>query len=170
MTKKLLVFMAVLLALQVSGCETIPKKFIRKKPKPAYTPSVVYTDPGPYQKQYSNEYYYKTHFTMWKSMQDDAINSAVDGNSKKLRRSLEEAYSHLDQMGHYLKEEKAVELDPFKEEIQRNLAVLKNGNPSKSREVEMKNDLERMARVVSSNFYFNKVKEGILPDDVNLGE
>lgn len=170
MKNKLRLLIVVLVALQLTGCETIPKKFIRKKPKPAYTPSVVYTDQGPYQKQFSNEYYYKTHFTLWKSAQDDAMDSAVGGNSKRLRRSLEEAVSHLDQMSHYLKPEKAAELAPRVEELQKNMALLRSLALSKSREVEMRADLERMKRVVSGDFYYDKVREDVLPDDVHLGD
>ena len=172
MRKKFLIFLVILLTLQISGCasSTFAKKFIRKKSKPDYTPSMVYTDQGPYQKQYSNEYYYKTHFTMFKASLEDAVDSAVGGNGKRLRRALEETHSHLDQMSHYLKPQKAAELAPAMEAVQKNLALLRRTSMSSSREVEMKMDLERLMRLVSSNFYYDKVKEDVLPDDVTLGE
>jgi hypothetical protein len=84
MRKKLLYGVLALCVLAVSGCETLPKKFIRQKPKPAHTASVVYVDQGAFQKKYSNEYYYKTHFTLWKTWQDELLLN-LGGNSKKCR-------------------------------------------------------------------------------------
>src|SRR3989338_2522635 len=92
-----------------TGCASVQKKFTRKKPEKRI-PAVVYFQEGPYQKKYSNEYYYKSHYTYWKSWHGDLIDS-FGGNHKKVKRSAEEALNHLVQMSQYLKPEKQQELN-----------------------------------------------------------
>ena len=167
MKKKLYLFAAFFLILSLSGCETLPRKFIRKKPKPEHTPSVVYIEKGAYQKKFSNEYYYKTHFTLWKTWEDEIL-SNLGGNSKKVSRAMEEGYSHLDQMSRYLKPEKQAALKPFLEETKRMLDRYRNGNDSRSAILSMKNDFERLKRLISNDFYYDKVKADILPESVDL--
>ena len=167
MRKKFFYGMLVLCVMALAGCETLPKKFIRKKPKPEHTPSVVYVDQGPYQKKFSNEYYYKTHFTLWKTWQDEVLLN-LGGNSKKVARSAEEAYSHLDQMSRYLKPEKQAELKPLLEESKRFMDRFDGGSDSRTAAMAMKSDLDTLRRRISNDFYYDKVKDEILPDAVAL--
>ena len=168
MRKKFACLLIVCTAFAASGCDTLPKKFTRKKPKPEHTPSVVYLEKGPYQKKYSNEYYYKTHYTLWKTWQDDTLDN-LNGNSKKLARSAQEAYSNLDQMGRYLKPEKLAQLKPLLEELHGYLDKFENANYSRSDASGMKADLERLKRLIANDFYYDKVQGDLLPDNVDLG-
>ena len=168
MRKKFFYGMLVLCVLAVSGCASLPKKFIRKKPKPEHTPSVVYVEQGPYQKKYSNEYYYKTHYTLWKTWQDEIL-SNLGGNAKKVSRSSEEAYSHLEQMGRYLKPEKQAELKPLIDELGRYMHRFQEGRDSRPALMALKSDLDTLRRRVNNDFYYDKVKADLLPDTVDLG-
>jgi hypothetical protein len=150
------------------GCASLPKKFIRKKAAPAHTPSVVYIEKGPYQKKYSNEYYYKTHYTLWRTWQDETLDN-LNGNAKKLARSAQEAYSNLDQMSRYLKPEKQALLKPLLDEMKAMMDKLQTSNNSRSQTASMRTDLERIQRLVSNDFYYDKIKADILPDEVDLG-
>ncbi len=167
MRKEFFCGMLILCVLATTGCETLPKKFIRKKPKADHTPSVVYIEQGTYQKKYSNEYYYKNHFTLWKTWQDEIL-SNLQGNSKKVARSAEEAYSHLEQMSHYLKPEKQKQFEPLLWEMKRYLDKLQSGGSSRSETMVMKSDLARLKRLIANDFYYDKVKADILPDAVDL--
>ena len=167
MKNKFSLFLVYFLLLSLTSCETLPKKFIRKKVKPEHIPSVVYVEKGPYQKKYSNEYYYKIHFTLWKTWQDEILLN-LTGNSKKVARSADEAVSHLEQMSHYLKPEKQAELQPLLEEMKRVLARFESGSGSRSESDSMKSDLERLKRLIDNDFYYDKVKGDILPDAVEL--
>ena len=166
--KKFFCGLILLTLLVVAGCDTLPKKFIRKKPKPEHTPSVVYLEKGPYQKKFSNEYYYKTHYTLWKTWQDETLDN-LSGNSKKLARSVQEAYSNLDQMGRYLKSEKQAQLQPMLDDLKKNMDKLQAGNNTPSQASAMRPDLERIKRLVANDFYYDKVKPDLLPDNVDLG-
>ena len=72
------------LAAAFAGCATMQKKFTPKKKVQAQH-SVVYLEEGPYQKKYSNEYYYKTHYTLWKSWHSELLDN-LGGNHKKVER------------------------------------------------------------------------------------
>ena len=168
MRKKLIYGLLALAVLGVSGCASLPKKFIRKKPEPKHTPSVVFVDQGPYQKKFSNEYYYKTHYTLWKTWQDEILTN-LGGNSKKVARSAEEAYSHLEQMGRYLKPEKQAQLKPLIDELGNYMHRFQERGESHSAVMAMKSDLDTLRRRVNNDFYYEKVKADLLPDNVDLG-
>ncbi len=167
---KLFCIAIALAVLMISGCETIPKKFIRKKKELSHVPSAVYLqNEGEYQKQFSNEYYYKNHYTLWKSWHDDLMDN-VSGNSKKARRCADEAYSHLDQMIKYLKPEKQPELKSLVDDLGRYRDKINKGSYSRAEGGAIKAELEKLRRMVANDFYYNKVKEDILPDTVDLGQ
>ncbi len=168
MRKKTVLALLLVATVGLSGCETLPKKFIRKKKEPAHRAATVYLDEGPYQKQFSNEYYYKTHFTFWRTWHDDMLNN-LTGNSKKLQRTAEESYSHLEQMGRYLTPEKKAQLDPLVEEMDRYRKRFEQNTPSRTEAAGMRSDLERVRRLVSNDFYYDKVKADVLPETVDLG-
>jgi hypothetical protein len=168
MRKKLAAGLAVFLMLGLAGCESLPKKFIRKKKEPKHKAATVFLDEGEYQKQFSNEYYYKTHYTFWKTWHDDML-ANLTGNSKKLRRAAQESYSHLEQMSKYLNAERQASLKPHLDAIAGYRAKFEQGNYSKSSLMAMRTDVERTKRLVANDFYFDKVKADILPDVVDLG-
>ena len=173
MRRKLALGLTVFFLAGLTGCSTIsstlPKKFIRKKKEPLHTAAVMSLDQGPYQRQFSNEYYYKTHFTLWKTWHDDMI-SNLGGNSKKLQRASEDAYSHLEQMSRYLKPEKKAQLDPLVAELDAYRKKFEQGNYSRTEAGAMRPELEKIGRLVANDFYYDKVKDQILADTVDLGD
>ena len=152
----------------LTGCASIPKKFIRKKNEPAHIPSVIYFQEGPYQKKYSNAYYYKTHFTLWKSWQDELL-LQWNGNSKKVARATQEAYSHLTEMNRYLVLEKQNELKPLLDELSEIVKQMNIDAYAESSQSGVRVELEKIKRIVSNDFYYDKVKDSVLVDDVDLG-
>ena len=152
----------------LAGCASVQKKFTRKKKEPTHTAATVYFEEGPYQKKYSNAYYYKTHFTMWKSWQDDLINN-IGGNRKKTQRNAEEALNHLTEMSHYLMPEKEKELEPFLQDLMTLVKKIELGNYSYSENPVLRTELQKIKRLVGNNFYYDKIANQLLPDAVNLG-
>ena len=169
MKRKMAMVLTIFLLLGLVGCETLPKKFIRKKKEPAHKPAVVFLDDAASQKQFSNEYYYKTHYTLWKTWHDDMLDNLA-GNSKKLQRSAEEAYSNLEQMSRYLAPEKQAELNVFVAELDGYRKKFDRESLSKSSANALRSDIEKVKRLVANDFYYDKVKDQILPDVVDLGE
>lgn len=157
---------AVLLA-GTAGCASFQKKFTRKRKEPKHTATAIYLQAGDTQKKYSNEYYYKTHFTFWQTWHGDLLNQ-LGGNSKKVSRCAQEALSNLVEMKRYLNPEKQPALE---EQIRALSAITKNlesGYYSKSSEGSVRSELEKIQRILNNNFYFNKVKEDLIPDTVTL--
>ena len=159
---------AGVLLLELAGCASVQKKFTRKPKTPSHIPAAIYLQEGPYQKKFSNEYYYKTHFTMWKSWHGELINELGD-NQKKVSRCAQEARGHLAEMHRYLVPAKQAELEPQLDELNRIAASIESGRYSDSQYGQTRTDLERIQRLVANNFYYDKVKANLLPDTVDLG-
>lgn len=162
---------AALTALAVlagAGCESLPRKFIRKPKAPKHVPAVIYTEEGEYQKKFSNEYYYKTHYTMWKTWHSE-IGKQLGGNSKRLERSAQEALSHLEQMAVYLDEPTRAELDEHVQALGRIVKRIEASGYSKSADASVRTELDKIERIVGQRFQFSEVKDHILQQTVELG-
>jgi hypothetical protein len=157
----------LLLIFQFAGCATIEKKFTRKKKEVKYSPAVIPLEQGAYQKKFSNEYYYKNHYTLWCGWHDDLL-SELGKNSKKVARSADEAFGQLSGMGCYLVPEKRAQLQPFINDLAENLKKMPGGRMVTGQESLIRADLERIRREVAADFYYDKVKDSILPDTVDL--
>ena len=160
---------SILVVLQLSSCASVQKKFTRKRKEPArYQQKVYMQAEGPYQKKFSNEYYYRTHFTMWRTWQGELLNQ-LGGNSKKVSRCAQEAESHLAEMRQYLKPERQAELDPILKDLTRWSRKIQDGMLARSEEGGARTDLERIRREVSNRFSYSSVEKDLLPDQVDLG-
>ncbi len=159
---------AVMLLMEMAGCASVQKKFTRKAKTPSHVAASIYLQEGAYQKKFSNEYYYKTHFTMWKTWHGDLINQ-LGGNQKKVSRCAQETRGHLAEMHRYLTPEKQAELQPELDELNRISERIESGRYSESQYGQTRTDLERIQRLVGNNFYFDKVKAHLLPETVDLG-
>lgn len=157
-----------LVLMNLAGCATVQRKFTRKPKEPAHTASVIPLDSGPYQKRFSNEFYYKSHFTLWKTWQSELIDSLGE-NRKKVARAGQEALSHLKDMRQYLLPEKQAEIDLQILELEKIVKRTDAGIDSASEIGPLRSDLERIRRIVSANFYFNKIKDQMVPETVDLG-
>ncbi len=168
MRRSVIMFAVFLVCAELLGCATVQKKFTRKKKEPAHTAAVIYTEEGPYQKKYSNDYYYKIHFTQWKSWHSDLIDD-LGGNSKKLERDADEAVNHLEGMNKYLGSPKQQELKPHLEALKAIVEKLESGHYAGSAENGMRAELETIRRNVANNFYYTRVKNDLISDTVDLG-
>lgn len=157
----------IFIAVELAGCATVQKKFTRKKKEPAHRPSVVYIEQGAFQKKYSNAYYYKTHFVLWKTWQDELLDT-WGGNHKKVVRAAQEAWGHLSELKQYLEPEKQRALQIHLDSLEAIMQKIEGGHYSKSEEGALRVELERIYRVVAAHFYYEKVKDQILPEKVDL--
>ena len=161
------ILIGVLLVANLTGCATMQKKFTRKAPEPKHTASVIPTEQGPYQKKFSNEFYYKSHFTLWKTWQSELID-ALGENRKKVARAGQEALGHLKDMRQYLLPEKQAELDGQIHDLEK-IVTKTDAGLSASEIGPLRSDLEKIRRIVAANFYYNKVKDQMAPETVDLG-
>ena len=116
--------------LVLPGCASVQKKFTRKPKEPAYRRSVMVVEKGPFQKPFSNEYYYKSHYTMWESWHGELIED-IGGNRKKVSRDAEETYGRLRDLSNYLKPQKKERLEILLADLKKITDKLDNNNYSK---------------------------------------
>lgn len=154
---------ALLLTAFLSGCASpeIKKKFIRNKPGAAKRPQ-VYTQKE-FVKPYSSVYYYGTHYRHWKLWQEELIKNA-EGNTKKRARAAAEAVQNIGQMGRYLKPEKAASLKVYQVELETAVARLSTGGEK----AQGKRTLERILRIVQSDYDPKEIAPSILEEDIQL--
>ncbi len=167
MKRGLWLFVLVTALLGFSGCASVQKKFTRKKKEPLHVPTAIYLEGGPFKKKFSNEYYYKSHYTLWKSWHSELIDD-IGGNNKKAARSAQEALGNLTELQQYLVPAKQEELKPYLEELTKIKERVEANTYAESEIGGVHTDLERILRLVSSNFYYNKVKDELVPESVDL--
>ncbi len=167
MKKKLGAFILVLALLSLAGCASVQRKFTRKPKVPEHTASVIPLSEGPYQKKFSNEFYYQSHFTLWKNWQTELIQTLGE-NRKKVERAAQESLGNLTELKQYLLPEKQAELAAQIEALTKITDRVNAGNYSASEIGLMKSELEKIRRIVAANFYYNKVKDQMVPERVDL--
>jgi hypothetical protein len=168
MRKAWILGLAAVMLFDVTGCATVQKKFTRKKKEPERIPQVIYIEQGQYQKKFSNDYYYKSHYSMWQTWIDELL-MQLGGNNKKAERCAVEAYGHLEQMSNYLDEEKKAQLKPVLDDMRRIKDRFAGSGYSSGEEGNLRVELEKIKRLVANDFYYNKVKDSLPQEKVNLG-
>jgi len=156
----LLVFMATPLA----GCQTLKKKFVRKKPAAVIRPVVFHGEADT--RQYSNKYYYQLHFTQWRSWHQEILNN-LGGNTKKVERAFEEAVGHLGEMTHYLKEPKKTDLQEKIDDLKEIYATVE-ARGMRPQGTNIRVALEKSLRLITGGFYYDKVADHVKPDVIDL--
>jgi hypothetical protein len=159
--------LAAVVLVNAAGCASVQKKFTRKKDETSRIPKVIYIEEGQYQKKFSNDYYYKTHYSMWKTWHDELLLN-LDGNAKKAERCAIEAYNHLEQMSKYLNDEKKAQLKPMLDDMQRIMNRFSTSGYGDSERAGLRSELEKIKRLIANDFYYNKIKESVPQEQVSL--
>ncbi len=168
MIKKTVYFLSIIALLQFTGCETLQRKFTPKKKEVKHVARSIYFEEGAYQKKFSNDYYYKTHFTLWRTWHDELLNN-LGGNEKKTTRAAQDSLSNLQEMQQYLKPNKHAELQVIINDLDN--VIKRMDQASRSTQVgSLRTELERIRRAVGNDFYYDKVKDSLLADKVDLGD
>ncbi|MFH1997023.1 MAG: hypothetical protein ABIJ27_08575 [Candidatus Omnitrophota bacterium] len=159
--KKLIaVILIMIIALDLSGCAGLRKKFTRKRKPVKKRPAPVQT--REYKRKPTKELY-ERHYVFWKTWHDELIQK-VGMNEKKDMRCIEEIIANLSDLKDMLDEEKAKEMQPS---IDRMAAIKERMEErpytkyDKSRVVRV---LESEGRGIKSNFSLSEV-DGHLKDE-----
>jgi len=110
---KLFVFGLIFLLLSSWGCESLRKKFVRKKKYERKEEMIV--APHDYSKQQlPSDIAYMNYYNYWKSWHTELLQFLHEGaNKKKIRACFEQIVLNLDRMKDLLNEEKANQLDSY---------------------------------------------------------
>ncbi len=154
----------VFILLPLTGCQTLKKKFVRRKPAQVIRPVVFHGEAD--MRQYSNKYYYQLHFTQWRSWHQEILNN-LGGNAKMVERAFDEAVGHLGEMTHYLEEPKRADLQERIDELNKIHATVE-ARGMKPAGTNIRVALEKSLRLITAGFYYDKVAEHVTPDVVDL--
>ena len=167
MRKILRALLIVTLIADLAGCATVQRKFTRKKKEPKHVAQAIAFDKGEFEKKYSNEYYYKTHYTYWKAWQGEWIDGLA-GNRKRTARNGQEALSHLEGMTHYLKPEKTRALQNALKELGGIQKTIEAGQLTGSGVGPIRTELEKWRRLITNDYSYEEVRDSLLPDSLDL--
>lgn len=163
-SKKLaLVLSVILMTAGLSGCESLKKKFIRKKPPKKVSPVLF---PQDYKGIYPNDVLYSNHFNYWRAWTEDLIDCLdTKASNKRERLAAARAVEDLQRMQDLLTGEKKGELTKyikFYQDVQRKVKL---GQPNDIDASKMRNDLESRRRVIMREFEPKEVKAYILKEE-----
>ena len=155
MKKALSAILIFFLLLNLTGCETLRKKFTRKKKETVKMPHIYQV--RKYEKKPSPELYQK-HYAYWTSWQSEIIR-VLGENHKKDARCIEEAVGQLYDMHNILVPEKAKELAPHIEKMANVKDIIFNEELTQANKDYVLRTLEREDRLIKKDFSPGKVKD-----------
>ncbi|MBL7068965.1 MAG: hypothetical protein ISS34_03835 [Candidatus Omnitrophica bacterium] len=160
MRRLIAVVLIAAVALQLTGCEAVQRKFTRKKKREPLRPRFYRA--GESETRPHLELYIM-HYAYWKSWHGEMTIGSTD-NAKRNIMACDEMVSHLDDMKKHLLEEKAEELDKYITRVKEITDEMKRGNFSVMRLGYLKQELSKTGARIERKFYYKKVKEYIKPD------
>lgn len=147
----------VCLAVSLTGCDALQRKFTRKKKAPPKKPRIYQVQR--YEKKPTPELYNK-HFVYWQTFSSDMI-ARLGQNHKKDMRSIDEMVGNLKDMQNILVKEKADELQPHIDTAIDMRSTINRGDMSFSVKNSIHSTLEREDRAIKRGFITSKVKNYI---------
>ena len=143
--------------INLAGCETVRKKFTKKKKEPVKMPRIYQVKV--YEKRPTPELY-KKHYAFWVSWQSELI-KVLGENHKKDMRCIEEIVGNLDDMQNILVKEKADELKSHTEKLEKVKDIIFNEELTQANKDYVKRTLEREDRFIKREFNYKKVKDSL---------
>jgi hypothetical protein len=151
----------------LTGCESLQKKFTRKK-KTKDNQEVMVITPRDYSAHpFPNDVLYKQYFVYWKSWNQELVTSLNDFDShKKIVGCLEQSLLNLNKMRSYLVPEKAAALDVYVTKTQAlKSAVEKTSSMVPSQANGYRYTAERILSSVNREFDAKKMAPYIKADE-----
>ena len=159
-----LLLILTVLVLNLSGCETLKKKFTRK-PKAGKKVSPVLV-PQDYKGIYPNSVLYDNHFIYWRTWTEDLMNClANESSSKRQVLAASRAVEDLERMQDLLKSPKKEALEPHIKVYERVLNKVRLGRPNEALADSLWHDLESQRRLIMREFEPKEVKAFILKEE-----
>jgi hypothetical protein len=160
MKKILSFFLAIVLVTNLSGCETVRKKFTRKKKTVVKMPRIYQV--RKYEKKPIAELYAK-HFAYWVSWHSELLRT-LGANHKKDKKCIEEIMNNLNDLRNMLLPEKAEALKVHMEKLERVRTVIEREELTQFNKSYVAMTLDREDRSIKRDFKLSKVKDFLKKD------
>jgi len=158
--------LVVFLSLNLAGCETVRKKFTRKKKPTVKMPRIYQV--RKYNIKPTSELYQK-HYAYWESWQSELIKVLGESHKKDVL-CIEQIISNLNDMRNILVQEKADRLKPHIEKLARVKDVIVKEELTQFNRTYVMTTLEREERAIRREFILSKVKDNIRTEFENEDE
>jgi hypothetical protein len=159
--KRVILFITIAaLCFNLVGCETVAKKFRRKKKEPVKRPRIYQVKKYP--KKPVAELY-KKRYAYWESWQSELIET-LGKNQKKDVRCVNEIISNLTDMKGMLVPERAEAMEPHIERMRQIRQMVSDENMGIGSRDYLLMTLEREDRAISREFRYGKVKDCLMKD------
>jgi len=155
MKKALTVLLIFFIALNTAGCDTLRKKFTRKKKETVKMPRIYQVQK--YQKKPSADLY-KMHYSYWSSFQSE-LEKVLGQSHKKDTMCIEQIISNLQDMQNVLIPEKATQLQARIEKLAGVKEVIAKEELSQFNKDYVLRTLEHEERSIKREFAYDKVKD-----------
>ena len=155
MKKWLSVLLALIILSNLTGCETLAKKFRRKNKGPVKMPRMYQLKKYPPKPPAE---LYKTHYVYWVSWQSE-LARYLGQNHKKDMLCAEQILSNLQDMQNQLVQEKAAELGKHIDAMAKVKDIIYNEELTQANKDYVRGSLDREERFLRSEFYYNKIKD-----------
>jgi polyhydroxyalkanoate synthesis regulator phasin len=152
--------LVMLISAQITGCDSIQRKFTRKTKRKTISPKFYHEAGG---ETRPNLELYMTHYTYWKTWHEDLVK---DGgrNAKRDKMAISEVLGNLHDMKKSLTDEKARELQVHIDETKALTDRVAAGAVTTASLENLKRKLDNVRARIVRKFYYKKVAEYILPD------
>ena len=150
----------------MQGCETLRKKFTRRRKTPVTSEPMVITPRDYSAHPLPNAVLYKQYFTYWKSWNQELVTSLGDyASDKKVLDCMEQALMNLKKMSTYLQEDKAKQLATYIDQSENLRNRIKNvpGVPH-AEAMRFRYTAERILSGVNRQFDPTEMKPHMKPD------
>ncbi|MFB3919855.1 hypothetical protein BU251_05850 [Candidatus Velamenicoccus archaeovorus] len=160
------VCLVLMFILQASGCETLRKKFTRKR-KTQTSNEVMVVSPRDYGAHpFPNNVMYKQYFAYWKSWNQELVTALNDrASDKKVLECVNQSLINLEKMMTYLKDDQAAALSVYAKQTQALQRQIQS-KPGLSTEDarRFRYTAERILSCVNREFDSTKMKAHLKPD------
>lgn len=158
--------LVVVFVLSLQGCETLRKKFVRKRKTPVTAEPMVITPRDYSAHPLPNHILYKQYFVYWKSWNQELVTALNDrASDKKVLDCMEQALVNLKKMSTYLTDDKAKAMASYIEqsEVLRNRIRAVPGIPQ-AEAMRFRYTAERILSSVNRQFDPTEMKAYMKPD------
>ncbi len=145
------------LLLNITGCESMRKKFTRKKKESVKAPRIYQVKK--YVKKPSPELY-KKHYVYWMTWHSELLRVLGDNHKKDLS-CIEGIISNLKDMQGILTDEKAAKLKPRIDSMLKVKEIIVNEDLTMFNKDYVRRTLEREDRAIKREFVYDKVKDSL---------
>lgn len=145
----------------LTGCETLRKKFTRKRKRIESTETIVIVPRDYSAHPFPNDVLYRQYFVYWKSWNQELVSSLTDmENYKKIRSCADQALVNIKKMQTYLQEDKAQELDVYVKKTNDLLLRIEHAKFLPPAQMKaLRYDAERILSGVNKKFDFSSMKD-----------